>query len=79
MIISENTFVITELHVDNQSLSEDQNLVFDPKTCSGLAKRLQVLNTSGNRMIDLCPLHELSSLTRYVLINVKQVEMYLKS
>jgi len=54
---------LTELHVDNQSLSDDQNLVFDPKTCAGLAKRLQVLNTSGNRMIDLCPLHELSSLS----------------
>ena len=57
---------ILELHVDNQNLSDDQNVVFDPKTCAGLAKRLQVLNTSGNRMLDLCPLHELSSLVRYV-------------
>ena len=60
--------IYLELHVDNQSLTTDQNLIFDPKTCAGLSKRLQVLNTSGNRMIDLCPLHQLSSLTRYILV-----------
>lgn len=57
-----NIIIFTELHVDNQMLGQDQNLVFDPRTCWGLAKCLQVLDTSGNHMLDLKPLNEITAL-----------------
>ena len=58
----ESHLLISELHVDHQSLEPDQNLVFDPRTCAGLSKRLLVLNASKNKMVDLAPLNELHAL-----------------
>ena len=54
---------IPELHVDHQDLEADQNLVFDPRSCSKL-KKLRVLNTSKNQMLDLKPLDMIPNLTQ---------------
>ena len=54
--------VLLELHVDHQHLGPHQNLIFDPRTCSGLSKRLEVLNASKNKMVDLAPIDELTAL-----------------
>ncbi len=54
-------FYISELHVDNQKLTEGQHLVFDPRSCKKL-QQLQVLNSAGNRMAALQPLQELRGL-----------------
>ena len=50
-----------ELHVDHQDLGPDQNVVFDPRSCSKL-KKLRVLNAAKNRMVDLKPLDLITSL-----------------
>jgi len=47
--INDFNSLLTELHIDNQQLNNNQNLVFDPRTCLGL-KSLQVLNTSKNQV-----------------------------
>lgn len=52
-----------ELHLDNQKLDDNENLVFEPRTCSGLASALSVLNISGCRVLSLFPLHECSRLS----------------
>ncbi len=50
--------VSSELHVDRQELTDQQNLVFDPRSCQGLANSLRALNTSHNRIVGLEPLQE---------------------
>ena len=59
-----STFAIfSELHVDHQELVNDQNLVFDPRSCAKLRK-LKVLNTAKNQMLDLQPLDMIPSLSQ---------------
>ena len=60
-IISGHYSYVTELHVDHQELEPDQNVVFDPRSCSHL-KKLRTLNTANNQMVDLQPLDLITSL-----------------
>ena len=53
--------IFSELHVDHQELEPDQNVVFDPRSCAHL-KKLRVLNTAKNQMVDLKPLDLITSL-----------------
>ena len=55
--------IFSELHVDHQELVNDQNLVFDPRSCAKLRK-LKVLNTAKNQMLDLQPLDMIPSLSQ---------------
>lgn len=55
------TLFFTELHVDHQELEPNQNVVFDPRSCSHL-KKLRTLNTANNQMVDLQPLDLITSL-----------------
>ena len=47
--------------MDHQELEPDQNVVFDPRSCSSL-KKLRTLNTAKNQMVDLQPLDLITSL-----------------
>ena len=49
-------------------LAPDENVVFDPRTCSKMRK-LKVLNTAKNQMIDLKPLDLLTKLTELNISN----------
>lgn len=55
-------YFFSELHVDHQDLAPNQNVVFDPRSCAKL-KKLRVLNTGKNQMVDLKPLDLIIKLT----------------